>query len=40
MQKAGKGPEAIPMSMMLVQAMFTLALELAASKCSDACCRK
>jgi integrase len=27
MQKAGKGPEAIRMSMMLVQAMFTLALE-------------
>jgi integrase len=27
MQRAGKGPEAIRMSMMLVQAMFTLALE-------------
>jgi integrase len=27
MQKAGKGPEAIRMSMMLVQAIFTLALE-------------
>ncbi|HMJ35361.1 MAG TPA: hypothetical protein VK501_15735 [Baekduia sp.] len=27
MQRAGKGPEAIRVSMMLVQAMFTLALE-------------
>jgi hypothetical protein len=27
MQRAGKGPEAIRMSMMLVQAMFALALE-------------